>query len=203
MGLEFNNISGTTDFRNPCPGNEGLVSRSTVNKVGAQTFQNFLNQTAEKALETKSSGFTWIDKLKYRYVDYLEAKGVAKLGKLLTLGGLGYLFIGNLTNEELTLERNFYRAVCKAKASFHTFETANSIPIPKGCKWLAKSVARKFQVASQDFIDLLQFGDVVRINDIMNNATGCQVPNILNKYIFSQPPLTIIFLLNTGFEHAF
>lgn len=201
MGLEFNNISVGTGFLDPCLGQEGSAT-STVNTVGTQTFQNFLNQTAVKALATNTSGFTWIDKLKYRYVDYLEAKGVAKFGKFLTLGGLGYLFIGNLTDQELTLQRNFYRAVCKAKASFHAFNTENSIPVPKGCKWLTRSVERKFRAASQDFIDLLQFGDVVRINEIMNSATGYQVPNTLNKYLFSKSPLAIIFLLNTGSERA-
>ncbi len=93
--------------------------RDQVEVVPHQTFETFLADKANK-------GFSFKDKLKYRGIELLNARGIKNnIRAFFSLGAIGYFVRGKVSEsnrQALTQEAHFYRTCCNVQDVFGKFK---------------------------------------------------------------------------------
>ena len=112
--------------------------------------------------------FSLSERLEYRHIEYIDAKGLAKLAAFFKWGGLAALTFGSLTEEqkeELRHECKFYRSLCQVVSSCR--------------KDLTKRGFAEAKRAFEGFLAGHNFPDFERVNQIVNANAGKDVARAL------------------------
>ncbi len=112
--------------------------------------------------------FSLSERLEYRYIEYIDAKGIAKVAAFFKWGGLAALTFGNLTEEqkeELRQECRFYRSLCNVVSSFR--------------KDVKETGFAEAQRSFESFLAGHPFVDFELVNQIVNANVGKDVARAL------------------------
>ncbi|MBP7074659.1 MAG: hypothetical protein KBA81_04665 [Rhabdochlamydiaceae bacterium] len=117
-------------------------SQQEVEIVPHQTFETFLADKANK-------GFSFKDKLKYRGIESLNARGIKNnIKAFFSLGAIGYFVRGKVNESNkaaLTEEAQFYRTCCNVQEVFGKFKQkpdANFTGLKQAYELVLSSVAK-------------------------------------------------------------